>query len=396
MTRSLLIALCAAVLPAACGRPVDETRNASGYGEPGTPLPGLTESELARFEAGRTWFDHGFTPEEGLGPLYNQPRCSSCHDLPEIGGYGSERLSKANRWDPASSRCDALDAQGGEIIQRQVTDAYRAEGGEPERVPSGATHVVQFVSSPAFGVGLIEAIPESEIERRADPDDSDGDGISGRVTRDAAGRLGRFGRRAGAPDLSNFVAGALVLEQGVTSAAFPLENTLNGQPLPPGADVVPDPEMNDSTLALIVDYVRFLALPQREAAAGVAADTIQRGERVFFEVGCALCHVPTLETGPNEVAALDRKVVALWSDLLLHDMGPEMASVCAGNAGPSEFRTTPLAGLRLRQPFMHNGAGFDLRESIELHGGESAASRDAFRRVDEPARDALLRFLRSL
>jgi CxxC motif-containing protein (DUF1111 family) len=142
--------------------------------------------------------------------------------------------------------------------------------------------------------------------------------------------------------------------------------------------------------------VRFLALPAPEAASGAAADTIAEGEKRFFQVGCALCHVPALETGPNEIAALDRKVVALWSDLLLHDMGPEMESVCAGDAGPSEFRTTPLAGLRLRQPLMHNGQAMDLATSIELHGGEAAASRLAYQRLDDRGKSALLRFLRSL
>lgn len=396
MTRSRTIfALCAMVLPAACA-PADGTERASGYAEPGAPLPGLTEAELARFEQGRAWFDHPFTPEEGLGPLYNQTRCSSCHDLPVIGGYGSESLAKANRWDAANSRCDPLDAQGGEIIQRQITPEYRAAGGSPERVPEGATHVVAFVPSMAFGTGLIEAIPEAEILRRVDPDDADGDGISGRVLRDAEGRLGRFGRRAAAPDLFGFVAGALLLEQGVTSASFPAENSLNGQPLPPGVDPVPDPEIDDATLALMTDYVRYLALPMREPATGATADTIRAGERAFRKAGCTLCHVPTLETGPNAVAALDRKVVALWSDLLLHDMGPEMESVCSGDAGPAEFRTTPLAGLRLRQPFMHNGAAPDLVTSIELHGGEAAGSRAAWQRLSGAEQAALLRFMRSL
>lgn len=396
MRSPLVLALFAVVLPVACEAPAEVSPAAGGYGEPGAPLPGLTAAELARFEQGRAWFDHQFTPEEGLGPLYNQARCSSCHDLPAIGGFGSERLEKANRWDAAASRCDPLDAQGGEIVQTQITEEFRAAGGQPERVPGGATHVVNFVPSMAFGVGLIEAIPEDEILRRADPGDADGDGISGRVMRDADGRLGRFGRRAAAPDLRLFVAGALVLEQGVTSTAFPQENTLNGQPLPPGADRVPDPEINDSTLALMVDFVRFLALPAREAAEGATADTIARGEKAFFRAGCALCHVPTMETGSSETAALSRKIVGLWSDLLLHDMGPELESVCAGDAGPSEFRTTPLAGLRLRQPFMHNGQALDLWMSIEMHGGEAAGSRRAYLRLDEADQQALLRFLRSL
>lgn len=397
MKRALLgLALSATVLGAACGGSGPGLSAADGTGEPGSPLPGLTADQLTRFERGRAWFNYGFTPEEGLGPLYIQDRCSSCHDLPTIGGYGSERLAKANRWDAATGQCDVLDAEGGEIVQTQVTPGLRAAGGEPERLPIGATHFVNFVPFQTFGVGLIGAIPEEEIVQRADPDDTDGDGISGRVVHDAEGRLGRFGRRATAPDLTEFVAGGLLVELGLTTPEFPNENLANGEPLPDGVDPVPDPEISDSTVAEFVDFVRFLALPAREQATGASADSIAEGEREFFRAGCAQCHVPTMQTGPNEVAALDRKSVPLWSDLLLHDLGPEVESVCADDVGPSEFRTTPLAGLRLRQPYMHNGKALDLGASIEMHGGEAAGSRAAWSVLDEGGKATLLRFLRSL
>jgi CxxC motif-containing protein (DUF1111 family) len=397
MMRALLgLTLTVTVFCVACGDSGAGLPAADGTAEPGSPLPGLTADQLARFERGRVWFNYGFTPEEGLGPLYIQDRCSSCHDLPTIGGYGSERLAKENRWDAATEQCDALDAQGGEIVQTQITPAYRVAGGEPERVPLGATHFVNFVPFQTFGVGLIGAIPEEEIVRRADPDDSDGDGISGRVVHDPQGRLGRFGRRATAPDLTEFVAGGLLVELGLTTPEFPNENQPNGEPLPEGVDQAPDPEINDSTVAEFVDFVRFLALPAREAATGAAADSIEQGEREFFRAGCAQCHVPTMQTGPNEVAALDRKTVPLWSDLLLHDLGPEVESVCAGPVGPSEFRTTPLAGLRLRQPYMHNGKALDIEASIGMHGGEAAGSRAAWSLLDESGKAMLLRFLRSL
>jgi CxxC motif-containing protein (DUF1111 family) len=397
MTRPLLgLALTIAALGAACGGSGPALPAADGTGEPGSPLPGLTADQLARFERGRAWFDYGFTADEGLGPLYLQDRCSSCHDLPTIGGYGSERLPKANTWDAATGQCDALEAQGGEIVQTQITPGLRAAGGEPERVPLGATHFVHFVPFQTFGVGLIGAIPEAEIVRRADPDDADSDGISGRVVYDPAGRLGRFGRRATAPDLTEFVAGALGIELGLTTGRFPNENLVNGQPLPEGVDPAPDPEISDSVLSEYVDFIRFLALPAPERATGAAADSIAQGERIFFHTGCALCHVPAMQTGPNEVAALDRKTVPLWSDLLLHDLGPEVESVCAGDVGPSEFRTTPLAGLRLRQPYMHNGEALDLRTAIDMHGGEAAGARAAWSMLDENEKATLLRFLRSL
>jgi len=397
MKRSALgFVLSVSLFGAACGGAGPAPFSTDGTGDPGSPLPGLNADQLARYQRGRAWFDYGFTPEEGLGPLYIQGRCSSCHDLPAIGGYGAEQLVKANRWDAAAGHCDALEAQGGEIVQTQITPALRAAGAEPERVPLAATHSARFVPFQTFGVGLIEAIPEEEILDRADPDDADGDGISGRVVRDAAGRLGRFGRRATAPDLTEFVAGALQIELGLTTRAFPDENLINGAPLPPGVDPAPDPEVADSTVAEFVDFIRFGALPAREQASGASADSIARGEREFFRAGCALCHAPTMRTGPNEVAALDRKLVALWSDLLIHDLGPDVETVCAGDVGPSEFRTTPLAGLRLRQPWMHDGESPTIRDAIERHGGEAAGSRAAWSMLGEDEKALLLRFLRSL
>jgi CxxC motif-containing protein (DUF1111 family) len=363
---------------------------------PGEPLPGLTADERARFAAGREIFHHEFTAAEGLGPLYNQKRCSSCHDLPALGGFGAEPVFKATRWDASTGQCDLLTAHGGDVIQSQVTDTLRALGIEPEAVPEGTTAFGQIKPPALFAAGLLDAIPDEEIMSREDPDDLDGDGISGRAGRTSDGRIGRFGRRLEFATLHDFVAGALVLEMGLTTAEHPVEELRNGQPLPEGTDPAADPEIDAGTLALLVDFVRYLAAPASEPPSEALADTLRAGRRAFDDAQCGLCHTPTMTTGSNPVPALDRKTVALYSDLLLHDLWPDVAGICGPGTGPAEFRTAPLIGLGFRQPYLHDERAETLDDAILAHGGEAESSRSVYEGLTDAERAALLRFLRSL
>ena len=117
---------------------------------------------------------------------------------------------------------------------------------------------------------------------------------------------------------------------------------------------------------------------------------------IFGTIGCASCHVPALRTGKAAERALSFQTVQAYTDLLLHDMGPERADICLGLARPSEFRTEPLMGLRFVDKFMHDGKAQSVDEAIHLHGGEGAASRRRFERLSPERRAALLRFLKSL
>ncbi|HXV87144.1 MAG TPA: di-heme oxidoredictase family protein, partial [Gemmatimonadales bacterium] len=351
-------------------------------GEVGGPLPGLSDAESARFLAGQALFNRVFTPEHGLGPLFNENQCSACHTDPASGGTGEQRVTKATRWNGAT--CDLLADRSGRNVRTQATAAMRAHGLERESVPQAATEVGRFTVPFLFGLGLLEAIPEAEILSRADPDDRDGDGVSGRVGRTADGRLGRFGRKADFATIEDFTVGALLLEMGLTSPQEPHEAPAGGRPIPPEADPVPEPEVDAAAVDALVDFVRFLSplAPRRPISAG-AADSLRRGERWFTGIGCASCHVPVLITGRNPVRALDRKPVELYSDLLLHDMGPRLANVCAPGVSPSELRTAPLMGLSARRRrFMHDGRAPGLREAILLHGGEAQAARDRFAQLD--------------
>ena len=208
------------------------------------------------------------------------------------------------------------------------------------------------------------------------------------------GRLGRFGRKGDIATLDEFVDTALRFEMGLTTYLNPEEETLNGTPIPPDTDPAADPEIDARTLALLADYVRFLAPPTRFTTA--AADTVAQGEAIFNEIGCAACHVARMRTGPSENPALHRKTIELYSDMLLHDMGAESAGVCGIAASPTEYRTARLMGLRVRTQYLHDGSGGSIAEAILRHGGEAETARNGFERLNPVGRNFLIRFLGSL
>jgi CxxC motif-containing protein (DUF1111 family) len=377
----------------ACG----DTPDRVPVGNPGTPLPGLSEGELARFNEGREWFHHGWTPEEGRGPLHLQDRCSSCHDLPTLGGTGVETLPLASRF-LGPDGCDLLVEEGGPVIQQVATPLLQAQGVMREGIPASATERSRVTAPLLYGLGLVEAIPEESIRTRADPDDADDDGISGRVSLSEDGRLGRFTRKGAVPDLPTQAASAASTDLGLTSHIFPLEQTVNGSPLPAGTDPAPDPELRAEVLEKIVDFVRFLAPPAPERPTTAAArDTLQRGEALFDSVGCTSCHTPSMQTGPSETAALDRKTIRLYSDLLIHDLGPEYRSVCSEGASTTEARTARLQGFRYRYPVIQDLLGLGgIDQTILRHGGEATAAKEAFAALSLAERGLVIRFLLSL
>jgi CxxC motif-containing protein (DUF1111 family) len=376
-------ALLAALVVTACVRPL----------EPGAPVRGLSRDQRDRFDRGRTIFDSTFTPEIGLGPLFNADACGECHEDPASGGTGDEVEVHATAYTATAQYCDPLVEKGGPVFQLHVTPLLHAALGiDSEPVPPEATGRGVRTTPDILGFGLLDAVPDSVLLALSDPDDKNGDGISGRPNRFVDGRLGRFGRKAFVPVLREFNEGAFVAEQGVTNPAVSSEELPSGNPLPAGTDPAADPELSRDATDLMDFFARFLAPPapqrlSREARAG-------RG--VFARVGCAACHVPNLRTGHTAPRPLRDRYVAAYSDLLLHDMGPELADICLGLATPSEFRTEPLMGLRLMPRFLHDGRAATVEQSIELHGGEAAGARDRFRALPATDRAALLAFLKTL
>ncbi|MGH9261287.1 MAG: di-heme oxidoredictase family protein, partial [Acidimicrobiales bacterium] len=392
---------------AACDRPpptgstsVDaeaELRRAPAPGGLGRPLLFLTIQQRRLFEQGSGVFRTVFTPERGLGPLFNANACAECHESPVVGGVGEneeggEDVEIHGTRFIGPGACDPLADKGGAVFQRQATPALNAALGiDAEPIPPEATTALRTTPD-VFGFGLLDAVTDATILARADPDDRNGDGISGRPNRFFDGRLGRFGRKALIPTLREFNAGAFVLEQGITNPGFLTEETIGGAPIPPGVDPLGEPELSQASLDAANAYVRFLAPP---AAIPLAVNG-RYGRALFLQIGCAACHVPALRTGPNPVRVLSNRLVYAYTDLLLHDMGPELADICLGEAEPSEFRTEPLMGLRFGITFLHDGRAATIEEAVRLHGGEAAAARGRFAALSLLQRNALLRFLRSL
>jgi CxxC motif-containing protein (DUF1111 family) len=290
---------------------------------------------------------------------------------------------------------------GGPQIQNKAIS-----GIGPEQLPIGVP-MSRRLPPPVFGVGLIEAIPAEAILALADPDDLDHDGISGRpnwvAVHEYAGAgtlLGRFGRKAQTATLLEQTVEAYHQDIGITSDFRPLENPHGYASIPiASVDPVADPEIPSATVHAVVHYLRALAPP----APGEMTPARERGRELFGSIGCAKCHVPTLRTGGAPMAALSHRDVTLYSDLLLHDMGDDLADQRAdGGASGREWRTTPLWGLRLMEAFldgeaflMHDGRARSVEQAILLHGGEAVAVRAAYSALSASDKAALLDFVRS-
>jgi CxxC motif-containing protein (DUF1111 family) len=337
-------------------------------------------------------FERIFSPETGLGPLFNAESCSACHAEPASGGGGEIVEVHATAF-AEDGTCDPLLDAGGPVYQQRVTAVLRdALDIEEEPIQSRATAQAIRTTPDVLGFGLLDAVPEETILALADPDDRDGDGVSGRVNRFLDGRVGRFGRKVFIPTLREFNEGAFLIEQGITTPANPMEGSVAGVPLPGGVDPTPDPEIDQVAIDSTDAFVRFLAPP----SARPLPRSGRRGRGIFRTIGCADCHVPTLKTGHHLVHALSYRHVDAYTDLLLHDMGPELADICLGEATPSEFRTEPLMGLRFSERFLHDGRATSIEEAIRMHGGEGVAARERFEALAESDRQALLEFLESL
>jgi len=365
----------------------------------GRPLRFLTPHERRLFKPGSVVFQTVFTPETGLGPLFNSTACAGCHEDPVVGGAGSNDPEEGGEDVEVHATafvggaCNALAASGGPVFQKRVTPALRdALGIELEPVSGEATATALRTTPDLLGFGLLDAVPDEVILVLADPSDRDGDGISGRPNRAPDGRLGRFGRKAQVPTLREFNAEAFVMEMGITNPGLQSEQNIGGNPIPAGVDPTPEPEIAQDALEAADAFVRLLAPPNQPALTFAH----RLGRRVFSHIGCTGCHVPALPTGNNPVRALSHRVVAAYTDLLLHDMGPALADICLGQAEPSEFRTEPLMGQRFATAFLHDGRARTIDEAIELHGGEAATARDRFAALLPRHRTALMKVLRSL
>jgi len=395
-----LVAICVAgALAYGCGNLLT-TKPAPGerFDE---PLAGLSNGDLGAFQTGHTQFRKTFSIDEGLGPIFNNVSCASCHS-------GDGRGMPGNILTRFSRGTDLDLGEGGPQIQDKAVP-----GATPEHLPAGVD--VSFrLPLPVFGVGLIEAIQESTILAHEDPTDADGDGISGRAnwvtpapyvpdTEPGGGagpRVGRFGRKAQVSALLQQTVEAYHQDMGITSVYRPTEN-LNplAPPLASGVDRASEPEVPSDKVDAVMQYMRMLAPPEP----GEWTDQRRHGEALFQSAHCSVCHIPTLRTGAHEIDALAYRDVTLYSDLLLHDLGDALADNRPdGSADGHEWRTAPLWGMRIAREFLngavlllHDGRAHSVDEAVRIHGGEATAARDAYVAMSLQDQQALVDFVES-
>ena len=429
----------------------------------GSPLSTLTPDELQFFNDGQVRFLEVESvsgtitgePGSGLGPGFNSNSCGSCHAQPTTGGT-SPSTNQFPNIGPNPQIAAASDAGATNTIPNFITldgpvrearfPFVTTASGQLTRMPDGGVHdlftikgrtdaplchmaqlnfelmeqldnLIFRIPTPLFGAGLIENIPDSTIlsNMNSNAQLKTALGISGHPNYSGNdGTITRFGWKAQNKSLEVFAGEAYNVEMGVTNELFPNER---GNP-PAGCLVNSTPEDStnfDSSGAAIVsdivafaDFMRFLA-PPASSTQGIpgnpSAGSIQNGGAVFHRVHCDLCHTPTLQTAPSSfTAALSSQNANLFSDLLVHDMGSQLAdNVSQGSAGPAEFRTAPLWGVGQRIFFLHDGratpANGGLLRAIHDHAGPGSEANGVvslFNQLTDQQKQDLLNFLRSL
>ncbi len=417
------------------------------------PLANLSPTRRLDFSVGNSFFRNPWViapastdARDGLGPLFNTNACQNCH-IKDGRGHppgpeAKQAVSMLVRLSVPAGEGDDLTRSGlvaepnyggqfqdaaipGVAPEGRVRVEYSplvmrfADGHEVElRKPRltfsnlgyGQMHPATLFSAriapPVIGLGFLEAISDEDLLAHADPGDADGDGISGRANQvwDRASdttQLGRFGWKAGQPSLRQQNAEAFANDMGLSSNLVPTDSCAPSQEaclaLPDGGT----PEVSDEILDNVTFYTRNLAVPARR---NVNDPKVLEGKGLFFQANCQGCHVPSYTTAADAAEPeLANQTIRPYTDLLLHDMGPELAD---GRpeflANGQEWRTPPLWGIGLTEAvnghtqFLHDGRARNLMEAILWHGGEAAASRDKVLTFDAEQREALLAFLNSL
>lgn len=428
--------------PRAGGETTIWNRTSTAYEQPAPNLdPGWAQLHVIGDIAFEARFVAAPAPvNPGLGPLFNNNSCAGCHlkngrGLPEKG----QRVVRVSQLEPFLEPFAEGDSffgffgweavvpnsntppvpNIGTQVQEKAIRGYQPEARvelswqeQQGHYGDGTTYTLRLpkiqlytlegqplenvllslrIPQPVFGVGLLEAIPESELLRQADPEDVNQDGISGKpnFVWDAVKRkttLGRFGWKANTPNLRQQTAAAYANDMGITNPLFP--------------DANGSYDIDEATLRATTVYVQTLAVPARTLWQN---PTVQQGEKLFAQAQCTACHLPELRTGIHEITALQNQIIHPYTDLLLHDMGEGLADGRPDfEATGREWRTPPLWGIGLSQTvlpysgYLHDGRARSLEEAILWHGGEAENSKEAFRNMTREERNALIKFLRSL
>jgi CxxC motif-containing protein (DUF1111 family) len=419
------------------------------------PIPPMLTADVINFKVGRSFFHTNWVTApastqavDGLGPIFNTSSCNSCH---VEDGRGRTPFSETEQLSSVLMRLSipGQDAHGGpnpdpdlglqfrnNAILKATPDGqvFVSYTNKIVTYPDGTTvtlrvpaylfknlrngHPVNFMMSPRIapqlvGMGLLEAVPEASILALADPDDKDNDGISGKPNSVWSEEkqqmvLGRFGWKANEPTVRQQVAGAFSSDVGITTPIYPnanlfgIEQTLFGG-LTDGSDNPGQPELPDPNFTFTVFYTQALAVPKRRNWKDA---TVIQGKALFTQLACAKCHSPQLKTGTfTDVPLLSNQTIHPYTDLLLHDMGTDLADgrsdyLATGN----EWRTPPLWGIGLTSLvnnnngmfLMHDGRARTIEEAILWHGGEAEKSKEAFMKLSSTDRAAVIKFVNDL
>jgi len=413
----------------------DDRALAAGPDAFSQPLAGLSDHDRATVHLGNSLFRKSWRPapsettaSDGLGPLYNARACSDCHVGDGRGNPQDGLILRLPAPDPVYGAQIQDKAVAGVKPEGRILVEYREHnvalsGGEIVRLRQPLYRVAdpQYgaiadaigfsprLAPPVFGLGLLEAVAAPEILRYADPEDRDGDGISGRANRVRSeahqeARLGRFGWKAGQATIADQNAVALLNDIGIGNPLFPslwgdCTAAQTACRLAPhgGSERHGGLEVSRKVMRHLTFYLQGLAAP-------AARDGAEAGKRIFRGIGCAACHRPEMRTGQDHpLAALRDRTIRPYTDMLLHDMGDGLADgQTEGDASGREWRTAPLWGIGLTAVvngntyYLHDGRARSLTEAILWHGGEAAIARDKFKALTAKDRQRLLAFLRSL
>lgn len=400
-----------------------------------TLIPNLDISQLSGVSQGRELFITNWQPTgqgralfDGVGPLYNAVSCTSCHAqfgrvvpyhddgtttdgvLFRIGdNMGEQHPIWGGQLQPnVIPNNIGLLAEGSVKVSNQ-TDAQGRNFWQFNFTPAdsnqslGKYRLGARIAPQLLGVGLLDLVPQSAIEALADEHDSNHDGISGRVHwvyEENQKRIGKFGWKAINSSLRTQNATAMSQDMGLTTPVHIESSCTNNQPLCLSLPLGGMPEVSDSALTAVVDFMTALSVPARRISNQSAFD---RGADLFDAVGCGACHNPTFTTGTSpKFGELSNQVIYPYTDLLLHDMGAGLDDgVKEINAQSYEWRTPPLWGIGIvaKNPdarFLHDGRARTLEEAISWHGGEAQSAHDKFQQLSKREKADFMSFLNGI
>lgn len=420
----------------------DISPNAFGF-----QAPNLDDDNGLLFFTGNSLFNQNWvtapastTARDGLGPLFNARSCSGCHfkdgrgRAPEFDGEKSSgllfRLSVPGTDDFGNNLPEpiyggqfqdgviqGIDVEGSIKVTYTPVNIMYADGTtitlqKPDYLFSDLNYgamvsnvqVSPRVANQMIGLGLLDAVPESTLLSYADENDSNADGISGKPNyvydiETGTIKLGRFGWKSNQPNLKQQVAGAFSGDMGITSSLFPDENCPSGvdcETLANGGS----PEISDENLEKVAIYSATLAVPARR---DFDEQNILEGKQLFESINCTACHISVMQTGSYPIKALENQTIHPYTDLLLHDMGPELADNTPDfKATGNEWRTAPLWGIGLIKTvnnhtnLLHDGRARNIEEAILWHAGEASKAKEAFMQLSLEERTKLIDFIKSL